>query len=231
MITQSNEIGALALALSKAQGVMKHAIKDSNNPHFKSKYADLTSCLEAVREPLSKNGLAIVQLPSRSTEGLVELTTMLIHESGQWIGSTASTRVNKDDAQGMGSALSYLRRYCLMSVTGLGADDDDGEQAMHRNLQMRDDGRKFKQEAERIGKQVTGQNVVADVHHESWPAARQLFCAVLGDLGTDYAIVANWCESLGRARPSAMDNEQREKLLAFIRSEKGKASLSAYTNQ
>jgi hypothetical protein len=54
---------------------------------------------------------------------------------------------------------------------------------------------------------------------------------VLGDLGTDYAIVANWCESLGRARPSAMDNEQREKLLAFIRSEKGKASLSAYTNQ
>lgn len=230
MITQSNEIGALALALSKAQGVMKHAIKDSNNPHFKSKYADLTSCLEAVREPLSKNGLAIVQLPSRSAEGLVELTTMLIHESGQWIGSTASTRIAKDDPQGMGSALSYLRRYSLMSITGLGADDDDGEQAM-RHLNMREDGRKFKADAERIGKQITGQDVVADVHHASWAGARQAFCAILGDLGTDYAIVANWCESLGRARPSAMDNAQREKLLDFIKSEKGKASLSAYTNQ
>lgn len=230
MITQSNEIGALALALSKAQGVMKHAIKDSNNPHFKSKYADLTSCLEAVREPLSKNGLAIVQLPSRSAEGLVELTTMLIHESGQWIGSTASTRIAKDDPQGMGSALSYLRRYSLMSITGLGADDDDGEQAM-RHLNMREDGRKFKADAERIGKQITGQDVVADVHHASWAGARQMFCAILGDLGTDYAIVANWCESLGRARPSAMDNAQREKLLDFIKSEKGKASLSAYTNQ
>ena len=228
MITQSNEIGALALALSKAQGVMKHAIKDSNNPHFKSKYADLTSCLEAVRDPLSKNGLAIVQLPSRSAEGLVELTTMLIHESGQWIGSTASTRINKDDAQGMGSALSYLRRYCLMSVTGLGADDDDGEQAMNRHLNMRDDGRKFKADAERIGKQLTGQDVVADVHHASWAGARQTFCAILGDLGTDYAIVANWCESLGRARPSAMDNAQREKLLTYIKSDAGKASLAAY---
>jgi len=209
MITQSNEIGALALALSKAQGVMKHAVKDSNNPHFRSKYADLTSCLEAVREPLAKNGLAIVQLPSRSTDGLVELTTMLIHESGQWIGSTASTRIAKDDAQGMGSALSYLRRYCLMAVTGLGADDDDGEAAMHRNLQMRE----------------------ATVHHASWPNARQAFCAILGDLGHEYAVVANWCESLGRARPSAMDNAQREKLLEFIKSEKGKASLTTYANQ
>lgn len=231
MITQSNEIGALALALSKAQGVMKHAIKDSNNPHFKSRYADLTSCLEAVREPLFKNGLAIVQLPSRSAEGLVELTTMLIHESGQWIGSTASTRIAKDDPQGMGSAISYLRRYSLMSITGLGADDDDGEQAMNRHLNMRDDGRKFKADAERIGKQITGQEVVADVHHASWAGARQTFCAILGDLGTDYAIVANWCESLGRARPSAMDNAQREKLLTYIKSDAGKASLATYTNQ
>jgi hypothetical protein len=230
MITQSNEIGALALALSKAQGVMKHAIKDSNNPHFKSKYADLTSCLEAVREPLSKHGLAIVQLPSRSAEGLVELTTMLIHESGQWIGSTASTRIAKDDAQGMGSALSYLRRYCLMSITGLGADDDDGEQAMNRHLNMRDDGRKFKGEAERIGQAVVGQTVIAAVHHASWPNARQAFCAILGDLGHDYAVVANWCESLGRARPSAMDNAQREKLLEFIKSEKGKTSITSYAN-
>lgn len=228
MVTQSNEIGALALALSKAQGMMGHAIKDSNNPHFKSRYANLTSCLEAVREPLSKNGIAIVQLPSRSTDGLVELTTMLIHESGQWIGSTASTRVAKDDAQGMGSALSYLRRYSLMSVTGLGTDDDDGEAAMGRHLNLREDGRKFKAEAERIGEQITGQKVTAEVHHASWPGARQQFCAVLGDLGTDYAIVANWCESLGRARPSAMDNAQREKLLTYIKSDAGKASLAAY---
>jgi hypothetical protein len=102
---------------------------------------------------------------------------------------------------------------------------------MNRHLNMRDDGRKFKQEAERIGKQITGQEVVADVHHASWTTARQLFCAVLGDLGTDYNIVANWCESLGRARPSAMDNAQREKLLTYIKSDAGKASLSTYTNQ
>lgn len=231
MITQSNTIGALAKALAAAQGMMKHAVKDSANPHFRSKYADLASCLEAVREPLSKNGIAIVQLPSRSADGLVELTTMLVHESGEWIGSTAATRVAKDDAQGMGSAVTYLRRYSLMSVTGLGADDDDGEAAVGRSLAMREDGRKFKAEAERVGQAVVGQPVTAAVHHASWPNARQAFCAILGDLGHDYAVVANWCESLGRARPSAMDNAQREKLLEFIKSEKGKASLVSYANQ
>jgi hypothetical protein len=130
--TMSPSIGALAAALAKAQGELRHAQKDRENPHFKSRYADLASVIDAVREPLSKNGLSYTQLPSSSPDGVV-LTTILLHTSGEWVTSHLTVPLTKRDAQGVGSALTYARRYALASMVGIAQEDDDGNAASKRN--------------------------------------------------------------------------------------------------
>ena len=120
----SEQINELATALAKAQNKIKSASKDSNNPHFNRKYADLASVWNACREPLTENGLSVVQIPA-DQNGRVSLTTMLMHTSGQFISSELSTRPTKDDAQGLGSAITYLRRYGLAAMVGVAPDDDD----------------------------------------------------------------------------------------------------------
>lgn len=126
---KSESIAALAAALAKAQGSMASAKKDANNPFFKSKYADLASVVDAIREPFSTNGLSYVQLTEPSDKDEVRVTTMLMHESGEWMNSTLAVPVTKADAQGYGSALTYTRRYGLQAIAGLAADDDDGNAA------------------------------------------------------------------------------------------------------
>lgn len=126
---ESPSIGALAAALSKAQGAMKNATKDSTNPHFKSKYADLESIWAACRAPLSANELAVVQRVSTGTGGIV-LTTMLIHSSGEWIRDKCQMPSREQSAQGYGSAITYARRYALAAMVGVApGEDDDGNQA------------------------------------------------------------------------------------------------------
>jgi hypothetical protein len=127
---RSPEIAKLAAALCKAQAAMGGAKKDSTNPHFKNAYADLASIWDAVRKPLTDNGLAIVQFP-RTTRNGVEVETMLVHSSGEYMTDVLWLPVLKMDAQGVGSAITYGRRYALMSVTGIAPiDDDDGEGAV-----------------------------------------------------------------------------------------------------
>lgn len=122
--------GELAKAIIKVQGNLAIARKDSKNPHFKSLYADLNSVWDACRQPLTDNGIAVIQIPTDAGEGRVGLTTVLIHSSGQFISGTVSTKIAKDDPQGVGSALTYLRRYSLASMVGIVADvDDDGNAA------------------------------------------------------------------------------------------------------
>ena len=121
----STEIGDLAAALAKAQAAIKPAVKDSTNPHFKSRYADLGAVWEACRVALTSNGLSVVQLPNDAGEGRIGLTCLLMHSSGQWMRETFSTRLQQDNAQGVGSALTYLRRYGLAALVGIVADDDD----------------------------------------------------------------------------------------------------------
>lgn len=125
----SESIKELATALAKAQGELKHAVKDSLNPHFKSKYADLASVWEACREALSKNGLSIVQCGGEFGNNIMPLTTMLMHSSGEWIKHTMSTPVTKPDVQGVGSCQTYMRRYALAAFVGVYQDDDDGNSA------------------------------------------------------------------------------------------------------
>jgi hypothetical protein len=131
-VTMGGDVGALFAALAKAQGQMGAAKKGAANPHFKSKFADLASVLEAILPPLNANGLALVQMPGHS-EDKVTLTTMITHSSGGWMCSKAATALGrKNDAQAVGSAITYLRRYCAQAALALPAVDDDGEAAMGR---------------------------------------------------------------------------------------------------
>ncbi len=120
----SLETGQLAKALASAQGEMGAAKKDATNPHFKSRYADFASVVDASRPVLSKHGLAIVQ--STPADGpTVTVVTRLMHTSGEWIESSVTMRSKDDSPQGIGSAITYGRRYGWSTLIGLAADDDD----------------------------------------------------------------------------------------------------------
>jgi hypothetical protein len=127
-LNKSEEIGELAKALNKMQSTMAGVKKDSVNPFFKSNYADLTSCWESIRKPLTDNGLSIVQNGEQGIDGAA-ITTTLLHTSGQWISGTISGNPSKNDPQGVGSAITYFRRYGLMAIVGLCPEDDDGNSA------------------------------------------------------------------------------------------------------
>jgi hypothetical protein len=132
IVMQSSEIGKLAEALAKAQSQMQAALKDSSNPFFKSKYADLSSVWNSCREPLTRNGLAVIQTTD-GADGVIELITTLVHSSGEFIRGRLPLKPVKSDPQGVGSAISYARRYGLSSIVGVVQEDDDAEQAMSRN--------------------------------------------------------------------------------------------------
>ena len=126
----SESIALLAGALAKAQLQIEPASKNATNPHFRSHYADLASIWDACRGPLNTNGLSIVQFPCDGDVGRTGLCTMLLHSSGEFISEVVTTRSQKDDPQGLGSALTYLRRYALAAVVGVTAtEDDDGNAA------------------------------------------------------------------------------------------------------
>jgi len=136
----SESINELAAALAKAQGVMGGALKDSANPFFKSKYADLESVWNACRKALSDNGLSVVQTTS-GVEGGVSVTTMLAHSSGQWVRDTLPLYPKDNSPQGMGSAITYGRRYALAAMVGVFQTDDDAEAAHGRGTKAQNDPR------------------------------------------------------------------------------------------
>ena len=127
----SETLGKLSEALAKAQGAIEGAKKESNNPFFHARYAALSSVWDACREPLSKNGLSVIQLPGNSDDGLF-VDSILLHSSGEWISSRLHINPVKDDPQGVGSAITYARRYGLQALVGIAPMDDDGEAAMGR---------------------------------------------------------------------------------------------------
>jgi hypothetical protein len=131
MIDRSEHLNELATALAKAQAQIATAKRDSANPFFKSSYADLASVWEACRDALTSNGLSVVQLPGFS-DGMATLDTMLLHSSGQWLQATAGAPLGKQDAQGVGSVITYLRRYALAAVASVSPADDDGNEASGR---------------------------------------------------------------------------------------------------
>lgn len=128
-MNSSGTLKELATALSKAQASIKGAKKDTDNPFFKSKYADLASVVEAIREPLSDNGLSYVQIV-HDAENAAKVETLILHDSGEWLScGPVSVPVSKADAQGFGSAMTYARRYSLSAAFGVAPEDDDGNAA------------------------------------------------------------------------------------------------------
>lgn len=128
----SESTKALSAAMSKAQANMTGATKSKENPFFKNQYADLTEVIAAVSKPFAENGLSFVQSPGFS-DGMVEVTTRIMHESGEWIEGVTALPPTKADAQGYGSAITYARRYGLQAMAGVPAVDDDGNAAVKSN--------------------------------------------------------------------------------------------------
>ncbi len=119
----------IATALVKAKKAFSPALKDKTNPAFRSKYADLGACLEAVNDALLENGIALYQETSEDPNG-VTVETVLLHESGETIrNGKLHVPAMKQDPQGYGSALTYARRYSLMAACGIAPEDDDGNAA------------------------------------------------------------------------------------------------------
>lgn len=134
MSNQSEQIGAFAEALAKAQGEIKTAGRGKENPFFKSSYADLAAIRDACVSALSKNGIAYVQMTQFDGDSRW-LETTLMHSSGQWMRGKYPLRPVKDDPQGLGSAITYAKRYALAAAVGVVSvdEDDDGEAASGRH--------------------------------------------------------------------------------------------------
>jgi len=124
-VKHSENIGDLATAMSKAQGAMKPASKDSVNPHFKSKYADLSAVWDACRKPMTDNGLSVWQ-DVENHGAAVMVSTRIVHSSGQWVEfGPLAVPVEKENAHGVASATTYGKRITLCAAVGIVADEDD----------------------------------------------------------------------------------------------------------
>lgn len=120
---------AIAAALVKAQKEFGPALKTATNPHFRSKYASLDACVEAVIDALNNNGIFLMQYTHPCEDGVI-VETMFIHESGEHMsGGRLHVPASKQDPQGYGSALTYARRYSLQAACGIAPEDNDGNAA------------------------------------------------------------------------------------------------------
>ena len=195
MFEQSDNVNELFKALAAAQSVLGRADKDGKNPHYRSRYATLTSVIEAVRPVFAEHGLSIQQHP-HFADGMVSLTTVIGHTSGQWTRSVASVPIGKKaDSHAFGSCVSYLRRYSLASVACLVQDDDDGNQVAH--IQQRRQPAAPAQPAakpldyDELARQVTSHDVTYE----------ELFA---------------WCDAHGRGDPARYNRGRQQQLLAWL---------------
>jgi hypothetical protein len=131
-VKQSEQINELAKALVAFQSEVEAAVKDAKNPHFKSKFASLESVWDVAREPLKKNGIAVIQLPDEGQDGRSVLVTTVLHTSGQFIQASMPLMPIKNEPQAQGSAITYARRYALAAALGIIQTDDDAESAQGR---------------------------------------------------------------------------------------------------
>ena len=143
----SEQLNELAKAMATVQAQITYAKKDADNPFFKSKYADLQAVWDACREPLTAAGLSVIQT-TEPAEGGVCIVTTLLHESGQWMRGKLFMKPVKNDPQGIGSCITYARRYALAAIVGVYQADDDGNDASGRN----GNGAEKPEKAEKRGK-------------------------------------------------------------------------------
>lgn len=166
-MNHSEEINEVALALHGAQAEMGGAVKNSNNPFFKSDYASLTDVIKAMKEPFHNHGLVVTQFPITSPGGGgVGVETIIMHTSGQWMSNEFVLPLTKGNAQDGGSAITYARRYALQAITVLPSVDDDAQAASMTQKPKSDD----------IDRDLTEEEVIcgdaAKRHHASVVAVK-----------------------------------------------------------
>jgi hypothetical protein len=213
-IERSESIKELATALAKAQAALRPAAKDATNPHFKSKYADLSAVWEACREPLSTNGLSVVQLPADSEPGRLALTTLLMHSSGEFLSTTYSLKLQQDTAHGAGSALTYLRRYALAALVGVVADEDDDGNSASQPVQRAPQRQPARTQQARLASQEASYEpppVVAPVNGKK-PPTREGMIKRIADL-TDKANELSIYPDL----PKPLDEMSDQEMIAYGR--------------
>ena len=203
MIEQT-ELDKLAPALAKAQGELKAAAKDSVNPHFKSKYADLASIWDACRQPLTSNGLSVIQMPLTDT-GEVRVVTMLLHESGQYLRSTVAASPRDMSPQSVGSCITYLKRYGLAAMVGVVADEDDDGQAAQPQ------GRQQQRPAQRQQPAPEPAPSISETDREIQAAARKLGVKSLADFKSKVETIVGAALTLGE-----MSDEQKNTVLSRL---------------
>lgn len=220
-MNKSESISKLAEALSKAQGAIKNALKDSSNPYFKSKYADLASVWDACRAELSANSLSVVQVPEviESEAGTkINVHTLLMHSSGEWIDGELKMAPVKDDPQGIGSAITYARRYALSAFVGIAPEDDDGNAASGKptvdNGQTR---RSFRNESA-AGNSASGDKPT--LVKETSPQAAGTSVAVADEIGIETGQAVNMHVRFRNALKKPIQ-PQSEKLFAEWLTKKG----------
>ncbi len=122
---KSDSIKNIAVAMCEVQASMEAASKSKENPFFGSKYADLSEVLRCIKDVIPSKNLSFMQMPSFES-GVVSVETIVMHTSGEWISSTSAAPISKGNPQGVGDAITYLRRYSLAAIFGLAQQDDDG---------------------------------------------------------------------------------------------------------
>jgi hypothetical protein len=189
---RSESITQLATALAKAQGQFAAAAKSRTNPHLKNTYATLDDIIDAVRAPLAANGLAFIQPLGMGAEGAYVLETLVLHESGEWIGagapvSAATGMRGVNDLQAFGAALTYMRRYMLIALLGINTEEDDdgnGKQERTAATAARSNGKAKRAKAaprptvDPLPPEEWGNIPSPDDYNELWSAEGQMWALI-----------------------------------------------------
>jgi len=206
---QSPTLGALAGALAKAQGSIEGAKKGSTNPHFKSRYADLSEVWDACREALAANEIAVIQLPS-ADGARVTVRTTLVHSSGEWISSELTMACRDATPQSLGSGITYGRRYGLAAVVGIAPEDDDGQAASRPSSSTPASAPAVPAAPK---KKAAAKRRPAEVEDRS----REEIVALVREVGVAGDLVSRWVESrYGHRRVQDLEPAQRVALYARL---------------
>ena len=197
-MNKSENIAALAAALVKAQAQMSGAKKTAKNPFFKSTYANLEEVIHCVKEPFADNDLAFVQFPITG-EDRAGVETIIMHSSGEWVSSEFTLKCVKHDPQGMGSAITYARRYGLQSAAGIPSEDDDANAATQQKAPIK-------------AKPAAPAKASTDVQHEN--IYTLLDKAFLTSEQTVKAIT--WASGGSTELVKELDQKQAAKLIKFL---------------
>ena len=217
---------ALYAALAKAQGMFAPIIKDRTatiemkaGGKYTYRYADLAGILDAVRPALSSQGIALVQPITQGEDGSITVGAVLLHAEGgrieSWMGWSAT-----GDIKALASTITYLRRYVVVALLGVAAEDDDDGSAAPA-------GRP-------VGKPAPKQPPApkpappADAHHPTWERSRARFCARLGEMGLSYDDIAAFGEAHGKPRPSSMEPAGLKGLLDWLAGDEGRADVDEW---